>query len=112
MEHETLAADYEQIATFIDALINQKYPDTPAAEHQAARDAAIRELSGEINNAVIEAIGDEHAAALEQLLGSPASDEAAYQAFFDNAGVDLRNITERVMVEYGKNFLANGGSNE
>lgn len=112
MEHETPIADYEQLATFIDTLINQKYPGISAAEHESMRTTAIRELSGKINDAVFEAMGDENTTALSQLLANPASDEAAYQAFFDAAGVDLRAITEHVMTEYGKNFLADGGHNE
>ncbi|MBQ9017784.1 hypothetical protein IJ118_01845 [Candidatus Saccharibacteria bacterium] len=109
MEKQIQAADYQQLAEFVDALIARKFPEN-TENHAELREESIAKLSDHINQRIFEQLSEEQIVRLGDIADAHSDDPAAFSKFFMDAGIDLSRTVKDAMIEFGNQFL--GGDNE
>lgn len=107
---ENYHADYDELAKFIDALAEQKSPNTPLPKDE--REKLIEELNAKIDAALLDDLSEQEIQELEYLLKTHQKSESSpadFLDFFKNAGIDYRQKVQDAMTEFGQEFI--GGKN-
>ncbi len=102
--------DQEILGQFIDELMKQKSLDTNSPEElNSIREKAIKKLDDKIGMAIFGGLTTPQLQEFNQILDRNEESPEVFQAFFKNAGVDLKKTIGDAMTAFGKEFL--GGQN-
>ena len=102
--------DRETLGQFVDELIKQKpLPVNDTEDLSNLREESIKALDEKIYNSVFGQLTEEQIDEFSLMLDSDDTSEEAYQDFFQNAGINLKETITNTMQEFATEFL--GGQN-
>ena len=102
--------DREALGQFVDELIKQKpLPVNDTEDLSSLREESIKALDEKIYNSVFGQLTEEQIDEFSLMLDSDDTSEEAYQDFFQNAGINLKETITNTMQEFATEFL--GGQN-
>ena len=106
---ENYLVDYEVLESFVDELIEKKFPEESPENHQDLRTESIDKLGAAVNTAVFDHLSDEQIDELDTLLEKEDATEDTFTEYLASNGIDLKETLEQVFREFQDEFL--GGEN-
>ena len=102
--------DYEALGKFVDELMKVKpVPANSPEELNALREENIKKLDDRILDAIFGSLSDEQLQEINALLDQDDGTPDKYEAFFNDAGIDVEQIITKTLEEFKNEFL--GGPN-
>lgn len=101
--------DRETLGQFVDALIAQKSQNQPTGNYDALREIMIQEADDRILDYLFRGLSRPQFDELNALLERDEEDPAAFETFFKNANIDLKQLITKALESYQTEFL--GGQN-
>ncbi len=93
------------IGTFVDTLIEKKYPGQPVENYKDFREKSIDSINEAINDAIFNSLNGEQLDELNAILGEEKNDPSIFARFFERAGVDIEQKTKDVLESFQTDFL-------
>ena len=106
MEQKNNLAQYDKLAEFVDALIEQKFRDNKPDNYEELRAQLITNLDEYINKAIFDGMSTED---IDEYAALSSTEDEELQ-FFLRKGIDFNQKVKEAMIEFGNSFL--GGNNE
>lgn len=106
---ENYLIERDVLGKVVDDLIAEKFPDRPSSELETLREDSIKKLDDKIGKAVFGSLNKEQLKKVNEMLDEDIDDAAAFEMFFEEAGVDLNKVISDTITDFGQEFL--GGEN-
>ena len=107
---ELYLVDEAVLIEFVDALLREKYSDSPIDNYDSVERKAVRTLDQQISEAILGSLNAEQVVELERLLDDSSAKPSMFQDFFNNNGIDLQKIIEDTMANFRSEFLREGNN--
>ena len=108
---EEYLVERETLEKFVDELMKRRtLPAGTAEENGLLRERLIGELDDAIGMAIFGSLDKPQLAAINQLLDDDNVSEEVFRGFFEKAGVNVGEVVEKAMEDFGRKFLE--GQNE
>ena len=106
---ENYLIERDVLGKVVDDLIAKKFPDQPSPELETLREDSIKKLDDKIGMAVFGRLNKEQLAKVNEMFDEDVDDPTSFEAFFEEAGVDLNKVISDTITEFSQEFL--GGEN-
>lgn len=105
---ENYLIDRETLSDVVDSLIARK--QQPINNPELLREEGIKRLDDQISTAIFGQLNNEQLNRINALFENPSTDEATFQKFFEDAGINLEETITGAIEKFSQEFL--GGDNE